>query len=149
MFSPIFRSTRLCVTACCGIMHPWNFQSVAWKLCFQATGWKLRWCIIAQAVTPSLVLLKMDEIIARNMLSWLELLICCYFCIYLVIYIIYINEAFSSKYQNIICVCVHIRSKFLCFVWAARLLENLTHMHSRYSTYVVQRSRMFPSHIAT
>jgi len=46
---PIFRSTRLCVTACdCG-------------------------CIIPQAVTHSLVLLKMGKIIARNMLSWLKL----------------------------------------------------------------------------
>ena len=48
---PIFRSTRLCVTAC-GIMHP-------------------RCCrpVIPQAVTHSLVLLKMDKIITRNMLS--------------------------------------------------------------------------------
>jgi len=38
----------------------------------------------------SLVLLRMGEIIARNMLSWLELLINRYCCIYL----IYINEHF-------------------------------------------------------
>ena len=43
IITPIFRSTRLCVTAC-GIMHP-------------------------QAVTHSLVFLKMGVIIARNMLS--------------------------------------------------------------------------------
>ena len=43
----IFRSTKLYVTAC--------------------------GCIIPQAVTHSLVLLKMGKIIARNMLSWLEL----------------------------------------------------------------------------
>ena len=36
----------------------------------------------------SLVLLRMGEITARNMLSWLELLISRYCCIYLVIYII-------------------------------------------------------------
>jgi len=37
--------------------------------------------IIPQAVTHSLVLLKMGKIIARKMLSWLELLICRYCCI--------------------------------------------------------------------
>ena len=47
---PIFRSTRLCVTACAG-------------------GRQHRGCIIPQAVTDSLVLLKMCKIIARNMLS--------------------------------------------------------------------------------
>jgi hypothetical protein len=36
----------------------------------------------------SLVLLKMGEIIARNMSSWLEFLINRYCCIYLVVYII-------------------------------------------------------------
>ena len=66
---PIFRSTRLCVTAC-GIMHPR--------------------CIIPQAVTHSLVLLKTGKIIARNVWSCLELLISRYYCIYLVFYIIYI-----------------------------------------------------------
>jgi len=34
-----------------------------------------RLCVIPQAVTHSLVLLKMGKIIARNLLSWLELLI--------------------------------------------------------------------------
>ena len=34
------------------------------------------------------MLLKMGEIIARNMLSWLELLINRYYCISLVVYII-------------------------------------------------------------
>ena len=42
---------------------------------FQATGRQHRECIIPQAVTHSLVLLKMGGINARNMLSWLELLI--------------------------------------------------------------------------
>jgi len=55
--------------------------------------------IIPQAVTHSLVLLKMGEINARNMLSWLELWINRYCCIDLVFYIIYINGARSSKYQ--------------------------------------------------
>jgi len=39
------------------------------------------WVHIPHAVTHSLVLLKMGRIIARNMLSWLELLISRYFCI--------------------------------------------------------------------
>ena len=56
---------------------------------FHATGRQHRGCIIPQAVTHSLVLLKMGKIIARNMLSWLELLICRYFWISLVVYIIY------------------------------------------------------------
>jgi len=48
-----------------------------------AGGRQHRACIIPQAVTHSLVLLKMGKIIARNMLSWLELLrvTSCYCCI--------------------------------------------------------------------
>ena len=41
---PIFRSTRLCVTAC-GIMHP--------RCCRPVAGWQHRGCIIPQAVTQS------------------------------------------------------------------------------------------------
>ena len=51
------------------------------ELHFQATGQQHRGCIIPQAVTHSLVLLKMGEINARNMLNWLELLINNYCCI--------------------------------------------------------------------
>jgi len=47
----------------------------------QAGGRQHRGCIIPQAVTHSLVLLKMGKIIAPNMLSWLELLISRYCCI--------------------------------------------------------------------
>ena len=47
-----------------------------------ATGRQYRGCIIPQAVTRSLMLLKMGKIISRNMLSWLELLIGRYCCIY-------------------------------------------------------------------
>jgi len=39
------------------------------ELLIQVTGRQLRGCIIPQGVTHSLVLLKMSEIIARNMLS--------------------------------------------------------------------------------
>jgi hypothetical protein len=39
---------------------------------FQATGRQHRWYIIPQAANTSLVLLKMGEIIARNMSSWLR-----------------------------------------------------------------------------
>jgi len=69
---PIFRSTRLCVTAC-GIMHL--------RCCWPVAGRQHRECIIPQTVTRSLVLLKMGKIIARNMLSSLELLISRYCCI--------------------------------------------------------------------
>jgi len=64
-----------------------------------------RVCIIPQAVTHSIVFLKMGKIIARNMLSWLELLISRYYCIYLMVYIIYINDELSSKYQIMKYIC--------------------------------------------
>ena len=51
---PIFRSTRLCVTAC-GIMHP--------RWCRPVTGQQHRACILPQAVTHSLVFLKMGKMI--------------------------------------------------------------------------------------
>ena len=44
------------------------------ELRFQATGWQHREFIIPQAVTYSLVLLKIGKIISRNMLSQLGLL---------------------------------------------------------------------------
>jgi len=46
-----------------------------------AGGRQHQGCIIPQAVTHSLVLLKMGKIIVPNMLSWLELLISRYCCI--------------------------------------------------------------------
>ena len=51
------------------------------SLRFQATGRQHFGYIMPQAVTHSLVLPKMGEIIARNMLNWLELLINRYYCI--------------------------------------------------------------------
>jgi len=39
------------------------------------------WMHYTTSCKNSLVLLKMDEIIARNLLSWLELLINRYYCI--------------------------------------------------------------------
>jgi len=45
-----------------------------------AGGRQHRRFIIPQAVTHSLVLLKMGKIISRNLLSWLELLISRYCC---------------------------------------------------------------------
>ena len=80
---PIFRNTRLCVTAC-GIMHPRCCRPVTWKRSFQATGLQYLVCMIPQAVTHRLVLLKMGRINAQNMLSCLELLINRHCCIYLV-----------------------------------------------------------------
>jgi hypothetical protein len=85
--SPIFRNTRMCVTAC-GIMYPGCCRTVAWKrrhcLRFQATGRQHPGYIIPQAVTHSLVLLKMGGFNSRNMLSWYELIINHYCCIWLV-----------------------------------------------------------------
>ena len=72
---------------------------------FLLTGRQHRRCIIPQTVTHSLLLLKMGKIISRNMLSWLELLISRYGCIYLVVYIIYISDARSSKYQIMKYIC--------------------------------------------
>jgi len=46
-----------------------------------ATGRQHRGCNLPQAVTHSLVLLKMGKTFGRNMLSWLELLISRYCCI--------------------------------------------------------------------
>ena len=68
-------------------------------------GRQHRRCIIPQAVTHSLVLPKMGKIIARKMLSWLELLISRYCCIWLVFCIIYTNYAQSSKYQIMKYIC--------------------------------------------
>jgi len=82
---PIFRSTRLCVLAC-GIMHP--------RCCWPVAGRQHRVCIIPKAVTDSLVLLKMCKIIVRKKLSWLELLIIRYCCIWWVVYIIYVSLHF-------------------------------------------------------
>ena len=48
---------------------------------FQVTGRHCNGCLIPQAVNTLLVLQRMGEIIARNMLSWLELLINRYCCI--------------------------------------------------------------------
>ena len=70
-----------------------------------ATGRQHRGCIIPQAVTHILVLLNMGKIIARNMLIWLELIINPYCCIYLVVYIIYISDARSRKYQIMKYIC--------------------------------------------
>ena len=60
-------------------MHPRCCWLAAWKwrnfICFQATGWQ-HLC--------SAMFLKMGGINAQNMLTWLELLINCYCCIYLV-----------------------------------------------------------------
>ena len=67
---------------------------------FQATVRQHLECIIPQAVTHSLVLLKMGGIVNRNILSWLESLINRYCCIEFVVCIIYINDARSSKHKN-------------------------------------------------
>ena len=70
-----------------------------------AGGRQHRGCIIPQTVTHILVLLKMGKIISRNMLSSLELLMSHYCCIQLDVYIIYINDARSGKYQIMKYIC--------------------------------------------
>ena len=63
-----------------------------------ATGRQHRGRIIPQALTHSLVLLKMGKIIARNLLSRLEFLVSRYCFIWLVVYIIYISLYFFETY---------------------------------------------------
>ena len=79
-------------------------QDVAWKRSYQATGQQHLGCIIPQAVTHSLVLLKMGGIKFRNVLSWLELLTKCYCCIYLV-FISFISMMYSQT--SIKCLAVN------------------------------------------
>ena len=72
--SPILRSTRLCL-----------------QLWYNAPTMLPTGSIMGalyHSCKHNLVLLRMGEIIARNMLSWLELLINRYCCIHLVVYII-------------------------------------------------------------
>ena len=92
-YTPIIRSTISTVSTASGTNHSIVSASF-FQRGLQATGRQHRGCIIPQAVTHSLVLLKMGKIIARNMLSWLELLISRYCCIYLFFYIIYISLYF-------------------------------------------------------
>jgi len=47
----------------------------------------------------------MSKIIAPNILNGMELLIIRYYCIYLFVYIIYINDGRSSKYQIMKYIC--------------------------------------------
>jgi len=82
------------------------------ELRFQATSRQNRGCIVPQAVTHSLAHLKMGKIIAQKMLNWLELLINCYCCIYLVICIIHINDARSSNCSQSSLVRKEIKSVF-------------------------------------
>jgi len=63
------------------------------ELRIQATGRQHLGCIIPQAVTHSLVLLKMRGINARNVLSWLKLLINLYCCIQLMFISFMSNDA--------------------------------------------------------
>jgi hypothetical protein len=84
-------------------MNPRCFWPVTWLRWNrnQVTGRHLPWVHYTTSCKHSLVLLKMSEIIVRNMLSWLDLLINRYCCIYLVVYIICVNDAWSNKYQTL------------------------------------------------
>jgi hypothetical protein len=70
------------------------------RCCRPVAGRQHRGCIIPQAVTHSLVLLKMGKIIAQNVLSWLELLISRYRCIKLVVSIIFLYIFFRLAPQS-------------------------------------------------
>ena len=69
------------------------------ELRFQATGRQHRWVHYITSCKHSPMLLKMGEIIARNMLSCLELLINRYCCIKFVVCVICINDVRSNEYQ--------------------------------------------------
>ena len=130
LISPIFRSTRLCVTAY-GIMHP-RCCLEAEFLRFQATGRQHRGCIIPQAVTHSLVILKMGEINAWNMLSWMELLRNRYCCI-LLVFISFSSRLYCPPIFIIQRLTSH--SHFSCFLSHIRVrmsllsTENKGHNH--------------------
>ena len=89
LIPPIFRSNRLRVAAC-GIMHCDIMGTLNHKL------------------QHILVLLKMGGINARNMLSWLELLINRYSCIYLVfITFIWYCILLSSSQNNMKAILIY------------------------------------------
>jgi len=73
IISPILRSTRLCLELVPS--HPVYQPAASSVHC-------------TTSCKHNLVLLRMGAIITRNMLSWLEILINRYCCIYLVVYII-------------------------------------------------------------
>ena len=110
IISPILRSTRLCL------------QLVVWST-DDTAGWWHQPAVSSVFHTTSckhsLVLLRMGEIIARNMWSWFKLLINCYCCIWLVVYML-LNPKFlvyqvqeTDEYATrctVVPYSVHIRS---------------------------------------
>jgi hypothetical protein len=76
-------------------MHPRCCWPVDWMLPHSVHRPAPSWVHYTTSCKHSLVFLRMGEIIAWNMLSWLELLMTLYCCIYLVVYIIAIFMCFS------------------------------------------------------
>ena len=103
IFLPILRSTRLCLQL---VVYNTNDAVFWWP-----TG-SISSVLCTTSCKHSLVLLRMDEIIARNMLSWLKVLIkvlllhlvgCFYYCI---------NDARSHKQQ-----ILKIHNSGACNIW--------------------------------
>ena len=69
------------------------------SLHFQTTGWHYTTSCNTQSSTP-----EDGEIITRNMLRWLELLINHYCCIWLVVYIIYVLHLRLHTCETISCI---------------------------------------------
>jgi len=104
IISPILRSTRLCLqlvvkctgdAACWWQPHPGHQQAASpvhyTKSCKQ-----------------SLVLLRMGEIIARNMLSWLKLLIIKLLLLYLISCLCYYTEKYLNIFMAITVVTLNV-----------------------------------------
>ena len=120
LIPPIFRSTRLCVTAY-GIMEQYNAGQYPGSGFPPLPGYRpaTSWVPYTTSCKHYLALLKIGEIIARNMLSRLELLINRYYCIYLVVYIICIRVLQIQKLMaacTLACVSLCILNKFLKFL---------------------------------
>ena len=121
LIPPIFRSSRLLVTAC-GIRH---------QRCCRPAASSVHY---TTSCKHSLVLLRMGEIIARNMLSWLELRINKPLLLHLVVCSCYYvwslfhqetNPQHFKEYGNKFYICNHYRHK----IWTAS--HNLCSLRER------------------
>jgi hypothetical protein len=75
-------------------LHAAFFSQTRAIINIQTTGYQpaTTWVHCTASCKHSLVLLRVEVIITQNMLSWLELIINHYCCIYLVVYIIYMFD---------------------------------------------------------
>jgi hypothetical protein len=114
-------------------MHPRCCQPVAWKQRNSASRLPAGGCIIPQAVNTVYCSLKMGEIVARNTLNWLELLINCYCCIKLVVYIINIAHFCSNFAIRVAMISKFLMLAFKCIMFAACLFHKLNQLLNYYS----------------